>query len=102
MRITSLQIMTMKSFSLRTALTLLPLQKRTLEYHLLKNSRFMSLNTGSLSIAHFQQENTAKHIKRGSIAMSNKPLEIKDLVPDENKWRIKRKLRRKQGYPNGQ
>lgn len=85
MRIAFLRITTIKSFCLRTALTLLPLQKRTLEYHLLKNSRFMSLNTGSLSIAHFQQENTAKHIKRGSIAMSNKPLEIKDLVSVESK-----------------
>lgn len=36
-----------------------------------------------------------KTYKRGSTVMSNNPLEIKDLVPDESKWRIKRKIRRK-------
>lgn len=92
----------MKLFSLRTALTLSLLRRHTLEDLSLKNLRSMSLNTGSLSICHFRQENTVKHIRRGSMAISNNLLEIKDLVPDENRWRIKRKLRRRRRYPNGQ
>lgn len=36
-----------------------------------------------------------KTYKKGGVVMNNNPLKIKDLVPDENKWRIKRKLRRK-------